>query len=60
MEYFHQCSPDALVVNNVGKSHAMPTYFVDTTEQENDDIVTINVDAMVRMTHAVLPGMIER
>ena len=38
----------------------MLTYFVDITEQENEDIVTIHVDAMVRMTHAVLPGMIER
>ncbi|KAH0835497.1 hypothetical protein J3R83DRAFT_9166 [Lanmaoa asiatica] len=47
-------------LNNVGKSHAMPTYFAETTEQENDDIVTINVDSTVRVTHAVLPGMIQR
>ncbi|KAL4071515.1 hypothetical protein V8B97DRAFT_1960475 [Scleroderma yunnanense] len=49
-----------VLVNNVGKSHVMPTYFAETTEQENDDIVSINVDATVRVTHAVLPGMIER
>ena len=38
----------------------MPTYFAETTEQENDDIVTINIDGTVRVTHAVLPGMIQR
>ena len=29
-------------------------------EQENEDIVTINVAGTVRVTHAVLPGMIQR
>lgn len=38
----------------------MPTYFAETTEQENEDIVTINVGGTVRITHAVLPGMIQR
>lgn len=47
-------------MNNVGKSHDMPTYFAETTEQENDDIVTINVNGTIRVTHAVLPGMIRR
>ncbi|KAG6331637.1 hypothetical protein ID866_7450 [Astraeus odoratus] len=49
-----------VLVNNVGKSHAMPTYFAETTEQENDDIVAINIDATIRVTRAVLPGMIQR
>lgn len=38
----------------------MPTYFAETTEQENEDIVTININGTVRVTHAVLPGMIQR
>lgn len=49
-----------MAVNNVGKSHAMPTYFAETSEQEMDDIVTINVSGTVRVTRAVLPGMIQR
>ena len=49
-----------LTVNNVGKSHTMPAYFAETTEQENEDIVTININGTVRVTHAVLPGMIQR
>ncbi|KAG1824931.1 uncharacterized protein BJ212DRAFT_1323349 [Suillus subaureus] len=49
-----------VLVNNVGKSHTMPTYFAETVEQENADIVAINVNATIRVTHAVLPGMIQR
>jgi 17beta-estradiol 17-dehydrogenase / very-long-chain 3-oxoacyl-CoA reductase len=47
-------------VNNVGKSHAMPVYFVDTPLQEREDIVTVNITGTLRVTAAVLPGMIAR
>ncbi|KAG0696631.1 hypothetical protein DFH29DRAFT_950308 [Suillus ampliporus] len=49
-----------VLVNNVGKSHTMPTYFAETVEQENADIVAINVNATIRVTHAVLPSMVQR
>lgn len=48
------------IVNNVGKSHAMPAYFVDTPKDEITDIVAINVNATLRVTYAVLPGMVQR
>lgn len=38
----------------------MPTYFAEIPEQENEDIVAININGTVRVTHAVLPGMIKR
>jgi 17beta-estradiol 17-dehydrogenase / very-long-chain 3-oxoacyl-CoA reductase len=38
----------------------MPTYFVDTPLQEMDDILTININATLQVTQAVLPGMIQR
>ncbi|KAJ7152956.1 3-ketoacyl-CoA reductase [Mycena filopes] len=49
-----------VLVNNVGKSHAMPAYLVDTPLAEMEDIVKINVGATLRVTYAVLPGMIRR
>ncbi|KAG2069964.1 NAD(P)-binding protein [Suillus decipiens] len=49
-----------VLVNNVGKSNAIPTYFVEAAEQESVDIVTVNVNATIRVTHAVLPGMIQQ
>jgi len=49
-----------VLVNNVGKSHAMPAYFIDTPQDEFTDIVTINVNATLRVTHTILPGMVKR
>ncbi|KAH7873104.1 uncharacterized protein C8R40DRAFT_1113971, partial [Lentinula edodes] len=47
-----------VLVNNVGKSHAMPVYLVDTPKEEMADIVSINVNATMRVTYSILPGMI--
>ncbi|KAG6369314.1 hypothetical protein JVT61DRAFT_15033 [Boletus reticuloceps] len=47
-------------VNNVGKAYTLPTYFAETTEQEIEDIVTINIKGTLRVTHAVLPRMIQQ
>jgi len=38
----------------------MPVYFAETPKDEMVDIVAINVNATLRTTHIVLPGMIER
>ena len=47
-------------VNNVGKSHEMPTEFVDVPEQEMHDILQINIISTLKITRIVLPGLIER
>lgn len=49
-----------VLVNNVGKSHDSATYFHETTEAEMQDIIEINVNATLRVTRIVLPGMVER
>jgi len=49
-----------VLVNNVGKSHAMPAYYIDTPQDEITDIVSINVTATLRVTYAVLPEMVRR
>ncbi|KJA20003.1 hypothetical protein HYPSUDRAFT_68770 [Hypholoma sublateritium FD-334 SS-4] len=48
-----------VLVNNVGKSHNMPAYLIDTPKDEIKDIVAINVNATLRVTYAILPGMVE-
>ncbi|KAF8813735.1 3-ketoacyl-CoA reductase [Phlegmacium glaucopus] len=49
-----------VLVNNVGKSHTMPAYLVDTPRDEISDIVAINVNATLRVTYTILPGMVQR
>jgi len=49
-----------VLVNNVGKSHTMPAYLVDTPKDEISDIVAINVNATLRVTYTILPGMVQR
>lgn len=38
----------------------MPAYLVDTPKDEISDIVAINVNATLRVTYTILPGMIKR
>lgn len=47
-------------VNNVGKSHAYPVYFVESEPSELSDIIAVNVGATVRITRMVLPEMVKR
>ncbi|KAL9711653.1 hypothetical protein Ac2012v2_004724 [Leucoagaricus gongylophorus] len=49
-----------VLVNNVGKGHAMPTYLVDMPQEEMTDVVAVNVNSTVQVTHAVLPGMVQK
>ncbi|KAA8650662.1 ketoreductase [Aspergillus tanneri] len=50
----------AVLVNNVGKSHDIPTPFALTPEDELTDIVTINCLGTLRTTQLIVPGMIQR
>ena len=50
----------AILVNNVGKSHSIPTPFALTPEDELADIVTINCLGTLRATQLVVPGMTQR
>jgi len=48
------------IVNNVGKSHAMPVDFVETPDQELRDILQININSTLRITKIVLPKLLEK
>lgn len=52
-------APD-IVVNNVGHFLAPPQNFTDTGPQFWAEMGNINFDQVLRLTHALLPGMIER
>lgn len=48
------------LVNNVGRSQSFPADFVDAPVEEVDSILSININSVVKVTRAVLPGMIQR
>jgi 17beta-estradiol 17-dehydrogenase / very-long-chain 3-oxoacyl-CoA reductase len=50
----------ALLVNNVGLSHAMPVPFLQTPKDEMRDIIMINCMATLRVTQIVAPYMVQR
>ena len=50
--------PVEVLVNNVGWDELMP--FTDSTEALWDKVIDINYKGALRMTHAALPGMVER
>jgi 17beta-estradiol 17-dehydrogenase / very-long-chain 3-oxoacyl-CoA reductase len=50
----------AILVNNVGKSHDIPVSFLETTDVEMEDIITINVKGTLKVTKVVAPGMVAR
>ncbi len=52
-----ELGPIEILVNNAGWDELVP--FVDTDEAFWDKILDINFKGMLRLTHAVLPGMLE-
>jgi 17beta-estradiol 17-dehydrogenase / very-long-chain 3-oxoacyl-CoA reductase len=54
------CSCQPYKVNNVGKSYAMPAYFVQGPKDEIDDILKININGTVNITYSILPQMIKQ
>lgn len=50
----------SILVNNVGVSHGHPEYFSEMSEGTIETIVNVNILNTLRLTHAILPGMVER
>ncbi|KAL2362678.1 hypothetical protein RJZ56_004424 [Blastomyces dermatitidis] len=50
----------SILINNVGRSHSMPTPFVLTPLEEMESIITINCMGTLRITQLVAPGMMQR
>jgi len=49
-----------VLVNNVGVSYDHPAYFHELDEKLLRDIISINIESCVWMSHAVLPQMLEK
>jgi len=49
-----------VLVNNVGRSHDIPVDFQETPIDEMEDILQVNINATLRVTHIVVPGLIKR
>jgi 2-hydroxycyclohexanecarboxyl-CoA dehydrogenase len=52
-----QAGPTDVLVNNAGGGRGAPAFFVDTSAEEWDDSVALNLRSVLAVTHAVLPGM---
>ncbi|KAF3767256.1 NAD(P)-binding protein [Cryphonectria parasitica EP155] len=50
----------AILINNVGQSHSIPTRFLETEKKELQDIVTINCLGTLKTTQVIAPGMVQR
>ncbi|KAG8717811.1 hypothetical protein FRC08_006600 [Ceratobasidium sp. 394] len=49
-----------VLVNNVGKSHDIPADFHEVPLIEHEDIVEVNINATIKVTRLIVPGMIAR
>ena len=50
----------AILINNVGVSHEIPTAFVETPSKEVKDITTVNVTGTLRTTQTIAPKMVQQ
>ena len=50
----------SILINNVGLSHSIPVPFALTSEEEMEDIITVNCLGTLRVTQLVVPGMTQR
>jgi len=49
-----------VLVNNVGMAYQMPTPYCEMEEETVRQLINMNCNSVAEMTHAVLPGMVER
>lgn len=49
-----------ILVNNAGVSYPYARYFHEVDDGLLRDLVKVNVEGVTRVTHAVIPGMVER
>ncbi|XP_050375115.1 very-long-chain 3-oxoacyl-CoA reductase 1-like [Argentina anserina] len=49
-----------VLINNVGMSYPYPRYFHEVDEELLRNLIKVNVEGTTKVTHAVLPGMLER
>mmetsp|Transcript_2603 Transcript_2603/g.7435 ORF Transcript_2603/g.7435 Transcript_2603/m.7435 type:complete len:316 (-) Transcript_2603:131-1078(-) len=49
-----------VLVNNVGVSYRYPMFFDELSDEEVQNLMTMNIDSTVWMTRMVLPGMLSR
>eukprot|EP00934_Nitzschia_sp_Nitz4_P003368 Nitzschia sp. Nitz4//scaffold70_size99833//56529//57559//NITZ4_004599-RA/size99833-snap-gene-0.133-mRNA-1//1//CDS//3329557147//3358//frame0 len=49
-----------VLINNVGVSYRYPLFFDELSDDEVQNLMTMNVESTVWMTRMVLPGMLER
>lgn len=49
-----------ILVNNAGMSYPYAKYLHEVDEDLIKDLIKVNVEGLTRVTHAVLPGMVER
>ena len=49
-----------VLINNAGLSYPYARYFHEVDEELMRSLIRINVEGVTRVTHAVLPGMVER
>ena len=47
-----------VLINNAGRGHNIPVTFADTTDEEMEGIMALNIGGVIHATKAVLPFML--